>query len=465
MSGVGEETESDERPSSAAPPLSSSEQVLSKAHTVRVALVVLGEIGQSPRMRNHAAELVKHGAQVDIVAYAGAQTPEWLRNHSNIRLYPLAPPGAGNRHHWPRPLFILYALFRVLKGSLQLAWLLLVRLERPDYLLVQNPPAIPALAVAWLASRLRSARFVIDWHNYGWSILALKLGARHPLVRLARRFEVFFGRRADAALCVSKAMQNDLETKWGIAHTKCLYDQPTKQRARTEPDARNALLNRLIERASPTEFSKAAILVSPTSWTADEDFALLLEALKILDREIEACGTSAAAEPLPDFRVFLTGQGPLRPHYEAQIRSHGFTHIGFWTGWLDEEDYATLLGAADLGICLHRSSSGLDLPMKVLDMLGAGLPVCAYDYGPCLRELIEPGRNAVLFSDPQELANHLRGLLLDHSESPGTLSNLRKHIAGEVLPLWPDSWSRTAKPVFLGPSEPDQAPTDPRRHS
>jgi beta-1,4-mannosyltransferase len=51
--------------------------------------------------------------------------------------------------------------------------------------------------------------------------------------------------------------------------------------------------------------------------------------------------------------------------YEARMRRMKLRHVAFRTMWLSFADYATLLGSADLGLCLHTSSSGLDLPMKV----------------------------------------------------------------------------------------------------
>jgi beta-1,4-mannosyltransferase len=69
--------------------------------------------------------------------------------------------------------------------------------------IVQNPPAFPTLAVTWFSLHRRGVRFVIDWHNLGYTLLQLRLGQWHPAVRLARWFERRDARRVDANLCGS----------------------------------------------------------------------------------------------------------------------------------------------------------------------------------------------------------------------------------------------------------------------
>ncbi len=65
----------------------------------------------------------------------------------------------------------------------------------------QNPPAIPTLPLATLAAKVRGSRLVIDWHNTGHSILALRLGIQHRVVKMAKWFvsreSLWFGRSRD----------------------------------------------------------------------------------------------------------------------------------------------------------------------------------------------------------------------------------------------------------------------------
>ena len=105
--------------------------------------------------------------------------------------------------------------------------------------------------------------------------------------------------------------------------------------------------------------------------------------------------------------ILITGKGPQRAAFEREAMRLPSSRIHLRTLWLPYRDYQRLLGAVHLGLCLHRSSSKVDLPMKIMDIFGAGLPVCALDYGPCLAEQVQHGVNGLLFDGPAELKKQL----------------------------------------------------------
>src|ERR1700726_2110364 len=105
-------------------------------------------------------------------------------------------------------------------------WRTLGALKPPDLVLIQNPPQFPTLAVTWFSLRRRGVRFVIDWHNLGYTLLRLRLGGWHPAVRLARWLERRDARRVDANLCVSRGLAAFLESRFGVTNAHVLYDRP-----------------------------------------------------------------------------------------------------------------------------------------------------------------------------------------------------------------------------------------------
>ncbi|KAF7650023.1 hypothetical protein LDENG_00132380 [Lucifuga dentata] len=153
---------------------------------------------------------------------------------------------------------------------------------------------------------------------------------------------------------------------------------------------------------------------------------------------------------LPALVCVITGKGPQKEHYRKLIDSLHLEHVKICTPWLEAEDYPILLGSADLGVCLHKSSSGLDLPMKVVDMFGCCLPVCAVHFN-CLHELVKHEENGLIFKDSQELAEQLKSLLSEFPGADGRLGLFRKNLQASRGQRWDDNWDQNVLPLITAP--------------
>ncbi|KAI0314260.1 beta-1,4-mannosyltransferase [Amylostereum chailletii] len=469
----------------------------------------------------HAESFAKLEFETFVVGYDGATPVPSLLSMSHVQFFYLA--------QLPALLRVLpFLLLAPLKIAHQICTILHTLLWRipysPEFIVVQNPPSIPTLALVALVSALRGSKVIIDWHNLGYSILALKLGPKHPLVRLAERFESTFGQKAFAHLFVTQAMRDHLVKAWNLQGLKAvLHDRPPAHFRRSPPSEVHQLFVRLAP-SLPTAFlptyhtpfstpftsvsghvpqpsalgdvatdsfanspppeelsmpelrqDRPALVVSSTSWTPDEDFGILLDALAAY--EARARVLNGTGGQLPKMLMVVTGKGPDRARYMEKVgrmqRGDAGAKPWAWVRcvslWLEAEDYPVLLGSADVGVSLHASSSALDLPMKVVDMFGCGLPVCALDFA-CLPELVRDGKNGLVFKDAHELAGHLETLLTGFPKISPMLGKLRAALepspdtvaaptsAARTMGLgverewgsWDQNWGAVVRPLLYG---------------
>ncbi|KAH7908258.1 glycosyltransferase family 33 protein [Hygrophoropsis aurantiaca] len=489
-----------------------------------VAILVLGDVGRSPRMMYHAESFAKIEFDTYLIGYQGSKPIPSLTSLPHIHFCYLPEPPS----FLAKVPFIFAAPVKILHQIITILYTLLCELPHPpEFILVQNPPSIPTLALVWLVGHIRGSKVIIDWHNLGYSILALKLGKLHPFVRIAKQFEIIFGSSAYAHLFVTKAMHDHLVDQWGLVGRKAvLHDRPPAHFHRCSPNEVHELFLRLgpslrtpslssfLPAASPpyataftrvvptsgtlpppystlpsmpetpTSYSRVnmpslrvdrpALLVSSTSWTPDEDFSILLDALKLYEARAREANRPREKEQssdrtLPRIWMVITGKGPDKKKYMEEVDrlQQGWEWVRCTSLWLEAEDYPLLLGAADLGICLHSSSSALDLPMKIVDMFGCGLPVSALDFA-CLNELVKDGQNGLIFKNAKQLADQMEQLLASFPHS-AALAELRMSLIQKANPAdeplvnihsheesqdwewstWTQNWNRVVKPLVL----------------
>jgi len=273
----------------------------------------------------------------------------------------------------------------------------------------------------------------------------------------------FLGQLSDINICVSETFAKNLGVH--MIKASVLYDKPTNQFHIPTIEEKHQILMKMNTKYSYQQFQgrsnnssrftsedeknnimflqdRPAILVSSTSWSEDENFALLSDALK----------KYAAHEMnnLPSIVCIVTGKGPLKEQFIEQVQRerNQYQHIEFCFPWLDADDYPLLIGCADIGVSLHQSSSGFDLPMKVVDMFAVGVPVCSVQYD-CIGELVKRDQNGVLFQDANDLCDRLQSLLHGFPDRCSKLNSLKLNlIASRSNENWSKEWESVMKPLL-----------------
>lgn len=127
---------------------------------------------------------------------------------------------------------------------------------------------------------------------------------------------------------------------------------------------------------------------------------------------------------LPDIRLKLAGDGPIRPQLEQQARRDG-VNVEF-LGRLERSRVAELLGEAQFAVVPSQWFEGF--PMVVVEAFACGTPVVASRLGS-LAEIVREGLTGRLFTpgDPEALAAAVRAML----DAPDALREMRRHAREE----------------------------------
>ena len=425
-------------------------------------------------MQYHALSLANTThARVCVVAYVGTSPVRDITHHARISTSYVT----SGEHRWMTPLPTPVRLgVRVATQIIHLFWILMT-CARADDVIIQNPPCVPTFTVCGVACAMRRMRMVVDWHNLAYTLFGMKYGARHWMTTLLAWYERTSGRYwAHEHLCVTRAMGEFLSREWGISGARVVYDRPPeyfRDAARASRERGREAFWRATRIVHAMESSRlmregdfidsyvhggdrgkikgneddVRFVVTSTSWTPDEDFQVLLDAIVAYDaRASHLAATASSSARLPRLAIIVTGKGPQKEAFEDRINAtaNSLTFVAFRTVWLDIADYPHALANADLGVCLHTSSSGLDLPMKVVDMFGASLPVLAMAYD-VIHELVDEGVNGALFRDASSLASSLEKCF---SAKNTYLSALKRGAEISGARTWNDNWRATVAPAF-----------------
>ncbi|KAI3405549.2 ALG1 [Candida oxycetoniae] len=399
-----------------------------------VLIFVLGDLGHSPRMCYHALSFSQLEYNVNLCGYVETRPLDKIVDDINIEITPIEV--VKNSENLP---FVLFAAKKIILQVSQVARILYKYRDDTDFVMIQNPPSIPILLVVIFFKILadRQLKIIIDWHNLNYTILNMRFqNFNNWLVRWARAYEKFLARFASLNITVTKKMKSFLVEEFQLDKGKVttLYDKPGPQ-FQPVNDKKILYSHELVQGIDNIEHYK--VLVSATSFTPDEDFSILLNALKLYEKETKS----------PPVLLIVTGKGPLKTDFLQMVENLKFSpsKVVVRTAWLTSEEYPKILASADLGISLHTSSSGIDLPMKIVDFFGCGIPVVSLNF-PAIDELVKDGENGLVAEN--STSDEVCSLLTQAFTDDKLLKHLKMGAIDESKSRWNENWIRVLQPKF-----------------
>ena len=285
----------------------------------------------------------------------------------------------------------------------------LLRANPVDLLHVHDPRALPLAQAAalWLGLPTLATVHIPSWTSLDGRPLSLKR-------RLAGRVESWFHRRLvrEVVYVSERALADALRLGRAPGPRSSVIENAVAAAPQLAADARSAI------RLALGTSEDGLVLVCVARLDAQKGIDVLLDALALLPERT-------------DLRLWIAGDGFLRPDLERQAGQHGLGPSVRFLGF--REDVGRLLAGADAFVLPSRCEG---MSIALLEALDAGLPCVVTDTGENRRLVEAAGGLAVPPGDAHALAEGLLTLLRD----PG----LRARRA-EATPGTGDRWRAAAE--------------------
>lgn len=285
---------------------------------------------------------------------------------------------------------------------------------RPDVVHGFKPKAYSGLVMWWLwqfhHQHLRLVLDADDWEGWGgWNELA-------PYSPWQKRFFAWqeaWGLKHCHALTVASRTLQSLAWSRGVPAHQVVY----------VPNGPG--LPEIVQ-SSSQEHVPESLASRPT--------LLLYSRLFEFDTQRLVALLQMVKQAVPDLAVLAVGVGLQEEdsqRFRRQLRAAGLDELIVDVGWVEPEKLPALLAAADVGIYLMEDTllNRTKCPVKLADMLHAGLPVVAEDVGQ-VGEYVVHQQTGLLYAsgDVDGVAAGLVQLLGDETKREQMAAQARRHV-------------------------------------